>query len=241
MTLEAATEVFVRGFCFTRSLTSPYVASLHGDLWVLQDGPGRKDVPRTVEIVTCNVDPRAVTQQLGKPRFRYALAVICAEGQPVDAVKQAFKAVGFRLLRKEPLFARTCEDLGAVDASIRRVATVEDWEAVFRASRRRPIAKEHLGRPDLVRLYAAFADDTVVGRVKSVVVGRNSWVSDLFVDPDRRGRGLGYGLMAAMLREDAECGLEYSVLLASSLGARLYLRLGYRKLGTLLLFAPTRR
>ncbi|HRI42827.1 MAG TPA: GNAT family N-acetyltransferase [Fimbriimonadaceae bacterium] len=241
MTLEAATEVFVQGFCFARSLTSPYVPTLHGDLWVLQDGPGRKDVPRTVEIVTCNVDPDAVLKQLGRPRFRYALAVISGNGQPIETVKDRFKGAGFRLLRREPLFVRTCEDLGHADASVRRVVTAEDWKAVFRASGRRQIAKEHLERPDLVRLYAAFEGEATIGWVKSVAVGRNSWVSNLYVEPERRGKGLGFALMATMLREDAENGMEHSVLLASNAGARLYPRLGYRQVGMLLLFAPTRR
>ncbi len=37
--MERAIETFVRGYCFTRSFTHPYVAGKAGPLWVLRDGP----------------------------------------------------------------------------------------------------------------------------------------------------------------------------------------------------------
>jgi hypothetical protein len=47
--------------------------------------------------------------------------------------------------------------------------------------------------------------------------------------------------MSALLADDRAHGVESSVLLASSDGARLYPHLGYRRLGVLQIFCPVRR
>lgn len=239
MTLAEATEVFVRGYSFTKSLTSPYVPTLQGNLWVMRDGPGRRQPPRTAEFVACDLPPAEVIRQIGSPEFRYGLAVLRSTEEDLDTVRRAYRSEGFRLLRREPMFVRNCEDLGADLGSVRLVSTKDDFEAVFRASRRREIDPAHLDRPELVRLYGAFSGRFAIGWVKSVPVGKAGWVSNLFVDPGHRGRGIGFALMAALLAGDAAHGLSESVLLASNLGARLYSRLGYRQIGVLLLFAPT--
>lgn len=70
-------------------------------------------------------------------------------------------------------------------------------------------------------------------------VGCN-WVSNLFVHPDYRRRGIGKSLMSTMLNEDADYGVKYSALLASKTGALLYPHLGYEQHGVLLIFTPRR-
>jgi hypothetical protein len=47
--------------------------------------------------------------------------------------------------------------------------------------------------------------------------------------------------MSALLQDDREHGVEESVLVASSDGARLYPHLGYEKLGVLQVFCPAMR
>src|SRR5207244_7275352 len=90
-----------------------------------------------------------------------------------------------------------------------------------------------------IRLYGAFDNETPVGWVRSVSTHSDcNWVSNLFVHPDYRRRGIGKSLMSAMLNEDASYGVEYSALLASQTGALLYPHLGYEQQGLLLVFVP---
>ena len=112
--------------------------------------------------------------------------------------------------------------------------------AVARAARARQLLPEHLTQPDPpFRLYAAFDQETPVGWVTSVSTGSDcTWVSNLFVDPRYRRRGIGKSLMSAMLDEDAAIGSQYSALMASKTGALLYPQLGYEQHGLLLLFYP---
>jgi hypothetical protein len=48
-------------------------------------------------------------------------------------------------------------------------------------------------------------------------------------------------MLARMLRDDRSHGVKSSVLLSSHTGALLYPSVGYEQLGTLLIFAPTKR
>jgi GNAT superfamily N-acetyltransferase len=109
-----------------------------------------------------------------------------------------------------------------------------------RAQRRRTFDSEWFDGDDSpVRLYCKWDGSNPVGWVKSVKTpfGGN-WVSDLYVAPGYRRQGLATALMTKMLVEDHRLGVEASVLLSSHAGAGLYPRLGYQRLGTLLLMRP---
>jgi GNAT superfamily N-acetyltransferase len=110
-----------------------------------------------------------------------------------------------------------------------------------KAARTKQVLPEHLADPNsALRQYMATQGDSVAGWVRSVTVGEGAWVSNLYVQPDRRRRGLGAALMARMLLDDAAAGVGTSVLLASTAGAMLYPHLGYEKIGELMIFVPPR-
>ena len=71
--------------------------------------------------------------------------------------------------------------------------------------------------------------------------GRMSWCSNMYVKADYRRRGIGRALMAKMLRDDRKYGSQLAVLTASHTGALLYPRVGYREIGTLLVYTPKKR
>ena len=100
------------------------------------------------------------------------------------------------------------------------------------------ILPEHLTEYAPLRLYAAFAADKPVGRSRSIVVGDSTWVSNVYVYPAYRRRGIGKAMLVKMLQDDRADGAARSVLLASHTGAMLYPTVGYELIGKLLLYTP---
>ena len=158
----------------------------------------------------------------------------------LDAVRDTCKAAGMRLRARQPLFLADPADAPRLRGPLKTVRITDEGQAaeIANLARARQVLSEHLGRDDSFRLYAAFDGRLPVGWVTSVPVGRDNWVSNLYVDPDYRGQRIGRALMSKMLRDDHKYGVRASVLLASQAGARLYPHVGYRRTGTLLVFAP---
>ena len=75
----------------------------------------------------------------------------------------------------------------------------------------------------------------VPGEIASV-----AGVTAVSVLPSHRRRGIGRALLCRMLRDDRARSSRCSVLTASHTGALLYPRVGYERIGTLLMFAPRR-
>ena len=170
-------------------------------------------------------------------------------------IETAYKELGLRYAAHEPVFvaatgkrvrvARSDGDANLPGAGVvvRRVVAVEDARRVAKAAGARQLLESEVdddaARP---RLFAAFEGEEPVGWVTSIRVGAaHGWVQNLYVLPRCRGRGLGRALMQAMLRDDAGRGITHSVLTASSAGARLYPKVGYDQVGTLLFFRPPKR
>jgi len=80
-----------------------------------------------------------------------------------------------------------------------------------------------------------------VGWVSSVVTGDTTWCANMFVKPKYRRRGIARSLMCRLLRDDRAAGAHMAVLLASHVGANLYMAVGYREIGTLMVFTPKRK
>jgi GNAT superfamily N-acetyltransferase len=211
---------------------------------VLRDSPARARA-RKLEIVAWGVGPAEVVRTIREAGLGWHFVCHLHEHYGEFAfVREAYKAHGYRALQTEWMFAH---DLAAVpdlrsEPPVRRLRAEADAERLRRASRSRPIRREHLAaEPSPHRLYAAMDEDAVYGWVSSIPVGGRAWVADLFVKPEHRGRGFGRALMSALLADDRAHEVETSVLLASSDGARLYPHLGYRRLGVLQIFCPVRR
>lgn len=252
LTLAECAEVFAEGFGATRSLTYPFPARrVAPRAFLLADAPPLEAISRRYtrrpELIAWDVTPDAATEiaagaSLGSRYF------LCLMVEPVERETEAiaaFKAAGYRLQRREPHFvllvARRLGEIGD-ECPLRRVVDARDAEAVAKAAGARQILPRDLGggaEASDVRLYAAFDGDSPVGWVRSIRTRPDrSWVANLFVLPEYRGRGVGRSLMRRMLDGDAEAGIRHSVLLASQAGSRLYPHLGYQRRGTCLVLCP---
>jgi len=243
--IEAAIEVFVHGYSTGRSRTFPYAASRVGPLWLMRDAERKNPRDyRSEEWVVHDVAAEqadAVVRQHARPGF--AISVVVANGEPDQPVRTAYKALGYRLLRTEGFFVQPLRRIPSPPAvaSIERVQTVERAAQLAKIIRRRPIGDDLLGNDAPFRQYVAVDGDAIVGRVRSVDAAGASWCEAMFVEPSHRRRGIGQALMAKMLHDDRAHGLRCSVLMATHAGALLYPRMGYERIGTLLIFSPKSR
>jgi GNAT superfamily N-acetyltransferase len=242
--LHEAIEVFGRGFCATRSFTHPYQLSQVERLWVMGDGPRRSGDYRVQEVLIHGVTPdEAVSTIRRQVSGRFFACVIEPLHAPLEELKAAYKEHGFRLLRREPMMARRLDDVPALDGpcEVRRVLDGVDAELVRLAAGGSQIPKGELREDSSIRLYAAFEGGRAVGFVRSIqATPRATWVSNMVVLPEWRRRGIARSIMSQMLADDRALGGEYSVLLASHVGSKLYATLGYEQIGLLQLFAPIR-
>jgi len=243
--IEAAIEVFVHGYSTGKSRTFPYEASRVGPLWLMRDAP-RKNARdyRGEEWIVHDVaaEPAdTIVRQHARPGF--AVSVVIANDEPDQPVRAAYKALGYRLLRTEGFFVQSLRQIPNPPAvvSIERVQTAERAAQLGKIIRRRPIADDLLGDGAPFRQYVAVDGDAIVGRVRSVDAVGATWCEAMFVEPSHRRRGIGQALMAKMLQDDRARGSRCSVLMATHAGALLYPRMGYERIGILLIFGPKSR
>lgn len=243
--IEAAVEVFVHGHSTGKSRTFPYEASRVGPLWLMRDAERKNPRDyRSEEWVVHDVaavEADAIVRQHARPGF--AVSVVIANDEADGPTRTAYKALGYRLLRTEGFFVQPLRRIPSPPTvvSIERVRTAERAAQLGKIMRRRPIAADMLGDGAPFRQYVAVDGDAIVGRVRSVDAVGATWCTDMYVEPSHRRRGIGQALMAKMLHDDRACGARCSVLMATHTGALLYPRIGYERIGTLLIFAPKGR
>lgn len=243
--IESAIEVFVHGYSAGRSRTFPYEASRVGPLWLMRDA--ERSNPRdyrSEEWVVHDVVPEAADAIVREhARSSFAISVMVANEDADGPVRAAYKALGYRLLRTEGFFLqrlRRIPDPPAV-VSIERVRTAERAAQLGKITRRRPMTDDQLGDDAPFRQYVAVDGDDIVGRVQSVDAVGATWCANMFVEPSHRRRGIGQALLSKMLRDDRAHRSRCSVLAATHDGAFLYPRMGYERIGTLLIFAPKKQ
>lgn len=243
--IEAAIEVFVHGFSTDKSGTFPYEASRVGPLWLMRDAERKNPRDyRGEEWVVHDVaaeEADAIARQHARSSF--AVSVVIASDEPDQPVRTAYKALGYRLLRTEGFFVQPLRQIPDPPAaiSIERVRTVERAAQLAKIVRRRPIAADLLGDSAPFRQYVALDGDAIVGRVRSIDAVGATWCAAMYVEPSHRRRGIDQALMSKMLHDDRARGSRCSMLLATHAGALLYPRMGYERIGTLLIFAPKSR
>ena len=218
-------------------MTYPYVPTLVNGLWVMQDTPARKNA-RKIEIVSHGMDPEKVVENISKIGVGWHfLCDIHYPDDGFDAIRTRYKALRYKALSTEWLFVHDLQNIPTIE-SVPPVRLVDDQATMdsikMRGSQRRKL------RPE-ARHYTIWDDNQDYGWVYSVPVGKNNWVADLRVHESERGKGYGRALMSKLLRDDQALGVQNSVLLASSSGARLYPHLGYQQIGVLQMFCPTTR
>ena len=240
--LARAITVFVEGFTFTRSFTHPYLAQRFGSLWVMRDAPRQKAADaRREEWVATDEPPNKVHATLrARHRGRFALCVIVPAGANEAEVRAAYKMLGYRLAGTEAFMVHDLRRIPRVasPAKITRVLAPALADAVNQAAGWSQILPAHLQVAAPLRAYAARKGGKVVGWVRSGVCAHGTWCSSMFVQPAHRRQGIGSALLAKMLRDDRRHGARQAVLLAGHAGAKLYAAMGYRRIGTLLLFNP---
>ncbi|RUV13931.1 N-acetyltransferase [Mesorhizobium sp. M7A.T.Ca.TU.009.01.3.1] len=243
--IEAAVEVFVHGFSADRSRTFPYVASRVGPLWLMRDAERKNPRDyRGEEWVVHDVaaqEADAIVRQHARPGC--AISVMIAHQDPDGPTRTAYKALGYRLLRTEGFFVHRLRRIPSplAVASIERVQTAERAAQLGKIIRRQPIPDDLLGDSAPFRQYVAVDGADIVGRVRSLDAVGATWCSSMYVEPSHRRRGIGQALMSRMLHDDRARGSRYSALAATHAGALLYPRMGYERIGTLLIFASRSR
>ena len=242
--IEFAIEVFVRGHCVGRSRTFPYEASRVGAVWVMRDAPRKNPHDyRKEEWIAHDVDAAevdAIARQ--QTRGRFFVCVLIGEGESDAPMRSAYKSLGYRLLATEGFFVQSLKRIPTLPPpiAIERVCTPELAARLGKATRSRPIPESLLGDDAPFRQYVALDADEIVGRVRSVDAVGATWCADMYVNASHRRRGIGRALLCRMLRDDRARGSTCSVLTASHTGALLYPHVGYRRIGTLFMFAPQR-
>ena len=239
--MDHAIEVFARGFCFTRSFTHPYLAEQVGQLWVVRDAPRKRGEYRREEWIGHGVTPEEIDRTARKhTRGRFAVCAIHGVDESDQPLREGFKALNYRLGGTEPVMIHALKRIPRFDTSVDivRVATQDLADRVNRAARFRQILPEHLGKDTPLRQYAALVDDKPVGWVRSIDVEQATWCADMYVVPEFRRRGIARAMMVQMLRDDRAHGSKLAVLTASHAGAKLYPLVGYKQIGTLMLYTP---
>jgi GNAT superfamily N-acetyltransferase len=243
--IEHALEVFVRGFCVGKSVTHPYEHFRVGRLWVMRDSERKNpENYRKEEWVAYRVAPREVDAAARKrTRGRFFVCAVRGMDESDERLRAGYKELGYRLLATEPLFVHRLRKIprAADFITIEQVKTPELATRFGKATRSRPIPAEHLAADAPFRQYVAVDGGELVGWVRSVHAGDSTWVSNMYVSPSHRRRGIGSALLARMLRDDRKLGFKKSVLLSSHTGALVYPRVGFEQIGVLMIFAPRKR
>jgi GNAT superfamily N-acetyltransferase len=173
-----------------------------------------------------------------RPQPRHYLTVL--EDRP--GLRAAYESAGYRLDDTEALMVRELAE-GAPTPSAEDVALVRDigeadWLNASDPQGAPWALPENLADPRMAH-YAIVRDGRLVARGRNIRLdAERSFVSRVFVAEAWRGQGLAKALMARLLADDAARGARWSVLTASRMGEPLYARLGYRPLGTILIFEP---
>jgi GNAT superfamily N-acetyltransferase len=245
ITIENATEVFVRGFSFTRSFTFPCLAErLAEGVWVVRDAPRARGDYRTEEYVGHGVPP-ATLDALARQHTRghYRICAIRGVEESDAPLRAGFKAIGYRLMSTEAFMAHRLERIESVaePLPVVRITTREAAAALAKAAGSRQILPEYLeAEPAPMRQYAALEDERPVGWVGSIAAAWCAWCANMFVLPAYRRRGIARALLTRMLLDDRAASAGANVLLASHVGSKLYPTVGYEQIGELLMFGPRR-
>lgn len=242
-TIERAIDVFVHGFCFTRSVAHPCIVErIAPGVWALRDAPRARGDARVEEYVAYGV-PAAALDVLARQhtRGRFRLCVIRTFNELDDSIRTDFRALGYRLMTTEPLMMHRLSTIKPVTEPfpVVQVRTAEQARLLWKTARSRKLLLEHvMSDPAPMRQYMAMDQGTPVGWVGSVVAGDCVWCTSMFVKPEYRRRGIARALLTRMLCDDKAAGAGASVLLASQAGGELYPTVGYEMIGVLLMFVP---
>jgi GNAT superfamily N-acetyltransferase len=238
MDAETAWALFITGFtdtAFARRAASRFRV---GPLEAVHFRQGESSGTSFAEFFIRACDPVEALAAVAasRPAARHYLTVL--EDRP--GLPEAFERRGYRLDDSETLMA--C-DLAAspvplVDQEVTVVRTAEaaEWHNANDPQGVRWILPDSLIDQRMAH-YAIVRGGRLLARGRNMQLDQgHSYVSRVYTAETHRGQGLARALMARLLADERARGARWSVLTASRMGEPLYRRLGYRALGTILIF-----
>lgn len=247
LTIPQTIDVVCNSLAISHNITAPSEVARHGPLWLLRDVNPKPGKARTEEVFTWGVTPdeavRAVKDYA--PSGKYILLPFVKRADDYDAVRSAYKALGYRALSTESLFVCALADRKPANGAweIRRVASMDEMKRVslevFGRAKRRLRPQDLTDARPTMRMYYAQSDGRAVAVARSLMPRRGAtWLFDVHTAESHRRRGIATELINKVLEDDAALGSKHSVLLASTAGAMLYPLLGYQLRAILQLYAP---
>lgn len=240
--MDAATAwaLFIAGFtgtAFARRVATRFRA---GPLEAVRFAQGELTGTPFEEFFIHACDPAealaAVTAS--RPLARHYLTVL--EDRP--GLREAYERGGYRLDDSEILMAcdLTATPVPVLDRDVTVVRTDEEavWHNANDPQGTQWIMPDNLADPCMAH-YAIVREGQLLSRGRNLWLdARHSYVSRVYTAEAHRGQGVARALMGRLLADDIARGARWSVLTASRMGEPLYVRLGYRPLGTIHIFDP---
>lgn len=214
-------------------------------MWVIRDTPRKRGDYRNEEWLAFRV-PAARADRIARRHTRggFSVCAFLRAGEPDVGLRADYKRMRYRLITTESLMVHPLRPIARPRPPrgifVSRVLSARVADRLARMVGVRQILPEHLRPGAPLRQYIASRGRRIIGHVRSNMVGRASWCSNMYVIPKLRRRGIGRALVGRMLADDRKAGSREAVLLASHAGEKLYAAVGYRTIATLYLFTPPR-
>lgn len=78
--------------------------------------------------------------------------------------------------------------------------------------------------------YKITGNDTITGIGNAIVFEKTAWLAHIIVHKEFRNKGIGSEIVHVLLEENRKHGIETSLLVATDLGAPVYIKAGFRKI-----------
>ena len=186
----------MRGYCFQRSFTHPYLYERLGDAWRMYDAPRGRGKARCEEFVSCHGSPELVSQVARKhAEGAYCLSAVHDANESGEEMSAEYRALGYRLGAAEPVMIHPLDRIprAASPARVARVSTTAMVDRLAKAAGQRQILPEHLVDPPPQRSYVALraspCGPSIADRCRSDGCGRCGRARAPASSPSVRWRG----------------------------------------------------
>ncbi len=239
MDATTAWELFIAGFTDSGHARHHATRFRAGPLETVRFAAGELSGTPFEEFFVRDCDPGAALAAVAahQPLPRHYLTVL----EDRSGLRETYERAGYRLDDTETLMTCDLAALAPLTPSPEVTLLCEeeaDWHNRNDPQGTRWALPENLADPRMAH-YAIVRDEQLVARGRNLWLdARHSYVSRVYVAQAWRGQGLARALMTRLLSDDSARGARWSVLTASRMGERLYAGLGYRALGSILIFEP---
>lgn len=232
-------ELFIAGFTDSGHARRHATRFRAGPLEAVRFAAGELSGTPFEEFFVRDCDPAAALAAVTahQPLPRHYLTVLADR----PGLRETYERAGYRLDDTETLMVCDLAVLAPLTPAPGVTLLCEeeaDWHNRNDPQGTRWALPENLADPRMAH-YTIVRDGQLMARGRNLWLNaRQSYVSRVYVAEAWRGQGLARALMARLLADDIARGARWSVLTASRMGERLYAGLGYRVLGTILIFEP---